>query len=943
MSFVELSETGHSIDIVPLIQRKNLKIEFTPGYEDLINNGSYYGREYHYAFAKADVFGVIPTEYARDATPNFYEAQPIDILNINSDCKSYKESFICPSGTNYTGFYNNMSGDYCFNSQNIQFCGLGYTGTYSNNILSCSKEQDKIVEIDNPEKKTAIVAIEVLLYPNDNRIAKIIGIYYCDLLRIYDLSRYQALVDINADIDYEQYGFIQNIFIDTMEKDESSNCGILGENIPIIQSRRRLLRAPIGYAVNGFSYLVNNILQRTDINVTNPLTKSTQHTTLKCNSATTQLVLRFSKVYDKNAPYLYSGIVDGAFYNQVQNKPSLSKTNNLQSICEYYPTRTNEFIQSLSFAYLPYLDPDNPNIWAILTQYSLFGLSLSPGSHWMKMYVPDIVNDLKNITLSNAPQTLGLATARYLSSMLFPWGDPKLILNLFKSGDFVGFFSDFFNNNVFKSMFDDFLDRIKILDDTWYQPNTFGFKGIIDAQSIVIKDKGNDNMYTWISQINNLKTCDFDPDNWYDQDSVEFLYNKYIRNYYVNTISPFVYIPSQNCLNEILQPYCNIVETDKTSYDRFRENRCEKFCSIDGVNCDISLKTFCKFPPKPKIIVVGGNTITTVPPLEEEVGVNYNDLYVTKHLHYDYKYYKINEVDSKEEYIVVPNIKNFMLEEICGCLIEDNPEYMTKMKNFYNNILNIYKNVLNTVSEETDIKNINKEIENLNIVISELDLYDIIKSFKKSVELNVEEKSISEIIKNGNIRKECSLPACRLSKYKLNNMKRTDCNLTESCLGNGFAIPMTTDEDTKIECNLENRIDKDVCVQPLEPKIAIVSDINNYMYCKNVVKSIPDYKEVLVPNDCVITENFRSVGCVGDKMKYVKDILIPEYPPGYSQCPPEGEILEKLENKAICRLQTNKTNKPASETYKKNIILFLISFLLIFLIFLFIFLYYKKR
>jgi hypothetical protein len=223
----------------------------------------------------------------------------------------------------------------------------------------------------------------------------------------------------------------------------------------------------------------------------------------------------------------------------------------------------------MTFISFPFGDPEDPTFLQKLQQYAMIGAFTMPGTHLLKNSLPKLIDGIKN----NDPLAYAQAVATFLSYAgggIIPI-DLKAIKNLFTEGDVKGFFNSFLTGNIFYSIFDSLKDLTTMLESVYFYAGTFGFKGVGKIQTISINDTTNDNFYKWIDNIDYIKSCDFDINNWYSVSSVEYISSRYIKDRYVNTISPTLYLPSQKCINEILQPYCKIDSNDTESFNRFRK------------------------------------------------------------------------------------------------------------------------------------------------------------------------------------------------------------------------------------------------------------------------------------------------------------------------------------------------------------------------------------
>jgi len=82
-------------------------------------------------------------------------------------------------------------------------------------------------------------------------------------------------------------------------------------------------------------------------------------------------------------------------------------------------------------------------------------------------------------------------------------------------------------------------------------PHQFGVKAIIGANKLVVENLSE--MQQWIESINDVRTCDMTGDTLYDDDTIEYIYAKFIKE-------QFLYLdgtPSNKC-KTILSNYCNM-------------------------------------------------------------------------------------------------------------------------------------------------------------------------------------------------------------------------------------------------------------------------------------------------------------------------------------------------------------------------------------------------
>jgi len=165
--------------------------------------------------------------------------------------------------------------------------------------------------------------------------------------------------------------------------------------------------------------------------------------------------------------------------------------------------------------------------------------------------------------------------------------------------------------------------------------------------------------------------------------------------------------------------------------------------------------------------------------------------------------------------------------------------------------------------------------------INENQLHSYIDAYKGFLDQKMDNSKKNKVLDN--FRTECSLGACAQSPYKFYEQKlrinETPCNSIEKCLGDGYQIPSTTDNDTSVECN--RFVNKNECIFPIVPNItSIVDPLNNE--CKNLVEGpkIQDIK--LKPTECKLSgETVPSLKTDNDRInaaKFCEYIQDPRYP-----------------------------------------------------------------
>jgi hypothetical protein len=122
--------------------------------------------------------------------------------------------------------------------------------------------------------------------------------------------------------------------------------------------------------------------------------------------------------------------------------------------------------------------------------------------------------------------------------------------------------------------------------------------------------------------------------------------------------------------------------------------------------------------------------------------------------------------------------------------------------------------------------------------------------------------SKNDIIKNQTIRQQCTLPSCKKSSYKLFNMKNnllsSPCNEKELCIGNGYVIPMTTENGTKVDC-IRYMGGDFKCITKEEdggfqPNLTVIPDPLKWNTCK-ILKNSPNTLK-FEPQECQLTDTW---------------------------------------------------------------------------------------
>jgi len=134
------------------------------------------------------------------------------------------------------------------------------------------------------------------------------------------------------------------------------------------------------------------------------------------------------------------------------------------------------------------------------------------------------------------------------------------------------------------------------------------------------------------------------------------------------------------------------------------------------------------------------------------------------------------------------------------------------------------------------------------------------KDILKSAYLSMTDVLNKKLINKGGIdftKKECLLPSCSETPFKLLSMKKNladkPCNEKERCFGNGFIAPTYSDtSNSKIGCLQFANIDE--CIDPLTPNLAVIPDPFDNS-CKNLlIKQVP--MPQLKPTECIYSEEW---------------------------------------------------------------------------------------
>jgi len=106
----------------------------------------------------------------------------------------------------------------------------------------------------------------------------------------------------------------------------------------------------------------------------------------------------------------------------------------------------------------------------------------------------------------------------------------------------VGILLNFFNPAFWESKW----------DISYHNSEKFfsGVKGVLSIQTISLK---NNLVYDWLKDYDSLRSCDTIVDNLYDPETLEEIYGKFIKDYYITDSKS----PSAKCFTDVLYPYCN--------------------------------------------------------------------------------------------------------------------------------------------------------------------------------------------------------------------------------------------------------------------------------------------------------------------------------------------------------------------------------------------------
>jgi hypothetical protein len=153
---------------------------------------------------------------------------------------------------------------------------------------------------------------------------------------------------------------------------------------------------------------------------------------------------------------------------------------------------------------------------------------------------------------------------------------------------------------------------------------------------------------------------------------------------------------------------------------------------------------------------------------------------------------------------------------------------------------------------------------------------------------------------------------------------------------------MLKSNNIQVDCNTEKSVGAIAnCTQPLQPKLSLVPDINNYQSCRGIMDPSFQYADKIVPSYCTLSSEGRELGCEEDpitgemKIKVAYDVITPQFPNDPALCPPPDQITEEL---------TYDDFGKCSKGNNMAVIIVLMIFMIIFLLFLFfIYKYYKRK
>lgn len=285
--------------------------------------------------------------------------------------------------------------------------------------------------------------------------------------------------------------------------------------------------------------------------------------------------------------------------------------------------------------------------------------------------------------------------------------------------------------------------------------------------------------------------------------------------------------------------------------------------------------------------------------------------------------------------VYVPNQKRIFYKdtEVCGCYFARNKEYIQNITKFYDNIKTKYKTKLETEKDSINKQKLQDEITYIDYLKRTIVLNDSEESLKLALELQLKDPKMLDSYKT-----ECSMPSCKKSSYKLFNMKKTQCNEDQICIGKGYAFP--EGNETRISCNMEKGLENLRCTldenNNVQPKIMLIPDFTNFQKCMDIYKTSIQYDEVDRPSYCKYADIPRPVGCIEKNMKYVHDIVEAQYPPWREDlCPPPTDKLPLGYKNPDLRYEPDKCGKKQEKVSNQKYIIVAISIVLLFLIVLF--------
>jgi len=738
-----------------------------------------------------------------------------------------------------------------------------------------------------------ILGIQFDFYP-DGRICRLSEIYTTKLLYVYDVTRYRAFVDNEQKIVHPDFKGMNPNLISDIKFYTNKPIG----DYDYKSSKKVMVKGKKGYALSGIQYV----------------STSGGYWNKSGPRAINQIVFAFDSVYDLNAPTYYYHI-NNSNITELTNNPLINDNNTYSYNMRIHDKKN--FISDFDIFY-SYV-PTEKNISSLeIASYIQSAIAIA-----IALIATTIA------ALATGPGSILFALSAIANPMIW---ESKWDLKYQHTGNYFA-----------------------------------GIKGIMGVQSVSL---GNNLVYDWIKNIDNIKCCDTLRDNLYDPETIEETYAKYVKEYYVSNTG----MPSEKCKNDILYPYCNSYRkidyqieiknsytTLKFLYDNkevllnsndlknnilnsinlllpsrikcfdistnnfikytiftfifsdaeinfnfnvigidinnistplnidivddikiLEEDRCRYFCNFPDIDCDNTIEKYCS------------NSKNDV---SDAFGIlDKNSYFIKKIINYYPLEHSINLKKTETEIeLYIPNQQTLFLSDerlICGCYFTKYKQYKQTLINFYNNIKSKYENELIKINDQKIKDKINNEIKNIEYLKKTLDLIDGEESFKQSLDITItdDNKNIMDTYKSA-----CMFPSCSKSSYKLKDMKNINCSEKDYCIGHGTAIPKTTRDGTVIFCNLEKG-EGEICVinekDFLEPEFALISNIKNYQRCKDIYKNSVPYSNVEKPSYCKISGRGRAIGCEGKYMKYVYDVIKPQFPDNREDlCPPPDDKL----------------------------------------------------